>query len=209
MEKNESSFSFWKNIVLVVVFFTVTPITVIASLLSLFSIADVHATGISDDLQVENVIKTPSAGARVYASIPSIFPTVSDGIETSDARPQLIRQYLTFYNSPLEPHAEYIVEVADKYGLDFRLITAIAQQESNLCKVIPPNTFNCWGWGIHSEGTLGFESYEQGIETVSMGIKTEYIDKGYIGIEDIMGKYTPLSKGSWAFGVNQFMGQME
>ena len=104
--------------------------------------------------------------------------------------------------------AEFIVATSDKYGLDFRLTTAIAQQESNLCKYIPSGSYNCWGWGIHSRGTLGFASYDEGIDIVSRGIKSEYIDKGYVEPLDIMSKYTPLSNGSWAEGVTKFLSDM-
>ena len=93
--------------------------------------------------------------------------------------------------------------------MDFRLLVAIAQQESNLCKKIPEGTHNCWGWGIHSKGTLGFDSYPEAIETVSQGIRRDYLNKGYTTPEEIMKKYTPSSPGTWAFGVNKFLGQME
>jgi hypothetical protein len=109
----------------------------------------------------------------------------------------------------LEPYAPSIVDTADKYGLDFRLTTAIAQQESNLCKKIPPESNNCWGWGIHSQGTLGFSSFQEGIENVSKGLREEYLDKGFRTTEEIMSKYTPLSPGSWAEGVNKFMAEMQ
>jgi len=83
------------------------------------------------------------------------------------------------------------------------------RKESNLCKIIPPETYNCWGWGIHSKGTLGFSSFEEGIETVSQGLKKTTSTKDFRTIEEIMSKYTPLSNGSWAEGVNQFMQEME
>lgn len=148
-------------------------------------------------------------GVQVYAALPSKVPSISTEIGTEDARIEMVRQYLYRYNSPLAPFAYQIVESADRYGLDYRLTTAIAQQESNLCKVIPPESFNCWGWGIHSMGTMGFTSYAKGVETVSKGLKTKYIDEGYKTIEEIMGKYTPLSKGSWANGVLTFMNEMQ
>lgn len=149
------------------------------------------------------------SGVQVFASLPSNFPSISGEVLSADARAELIREYLQYYSSPLEPFADSIVSIADKYGVDYRLTTAIAQQESNLCKKIPEGTYNCWGWGIHSEGTLGFASYIDGLETVTRGLKMEYIDKGYTSIEEIMSKYTPLSQGSWAYGVNKFMNQLE
>ena len=190
-------FSFWKNLFLVVVFFTVTPITLGISLFSLIS------------LKTSDVVKESFSGARIYASLPTEFPTIGGEVGSTDARSEIIRQYLEFYKSPLLPHAEFLVQTADKYSLDFRLLTAIAQQESNLCKIIPPDSYNCWGWGIHSEGTLGFTSFEEGIETVSKGLREKYLNKGYTTTEEIMSKYTPQSNGSWARGVNQFLAEME
>lgn len=197
---NESSFSFWKNLFFIIVFFTITPITLGISLFSIFSL---------DKNEPVKLDSTSKSGIRVYASLPKEFPTVLGVATASDARVELVRQYLERYNSPLVNYSSFIVEKADEYGIDFKLIPAIAQQESNLCKVIPPDTFNCWGWGIHSKGTLGFNSYEEAIETVTLGLKKEYIDKGYVTPEEIMGKYTPLSDGSWAEGVNQFIEKME
>jgi hypothetical protein len=196
-------FGFWKNLVLIVVFFVITPVALGVSLFSLFSLENTKKP------EVLGVYTENNKGVRVYASLPSEFPSVSGIATSNDARPEILRNYLIRYNSQLEPYSKYLVEIADKYNLDFRLLPAIAQQESNLCKFIPPGGYNCWGWGIHSEGTLGFDSFEEAIETVAYGLKNEYINKGYETPEEIMSKYTPLSNGSWARGVTQFMSEME
>lgn len=199
----QSIFSFWKNMVLIMVFFAITPITLGVSLFALLTVQANEKTNL-----VEN--QTSPRGVRVYASLPNQFPSVSTHLEFADARPKLIRQYLLRYNSPLVGLEEYMVTKADEYGLDYRLIPAIAQQESNLCKIYPPQTFNCWGWGIHSRGTLGFNSYEEAIDAVMKGLKKEYIDKGLTTPDTIWKKYTPSSPdGAWAKGVNQFMSAME
>ncbi len=206
--QEESSFSFWKALIFACLFFFITPVALGASLFSLASLSESKEPQNIIEEADYNLISAPKSGAKVFASLPSSFPTVSGVVAASDARAELIRQYLESYNSPLEPHADYLIEKADAYGLDYRLLTAIAQQESNLCKKIPPLSYNCWGWGIHSRGSLGFSSFEEGIDIVSQGIKENYIDKGYTSIEEIMSKYTPLSNGSWAFGVNKFMGDI-
>ncbi len=198
------SFSFWKNFVLVVFFFTLTPIVLGTSLFSLISLKK-----ISQKESPVHIAGQLTSGVRVFASLPAQIPSVAGAATSADARVEIIRGYLKDYRSPLEPLAEYIVQTSDKYGLDFRLTTAIAQQESNLCKFIPPGGHNCWGWGIHSQGTLGFSSYEEALDTVSKGLKQNYIDQGYITPEEIMSKYTPLSNGSWALGVNKFLADME
>jgi len=149
-------------------------------------------------------------GVKVFASLPANKPTIQGEIVSADARVEIVRQYLDYYNSPLEPLADRLVFYADKYDLDFRLTTAIAQQESNLCKKIPAGSNNCWGWGIHSQGTLGFDSFEEGIATVSQGIREDYVDLGYVSVEEIMSKWVPHSpEGAWAHGVETFMGQMQ
>lgn len=199
--KEDNSFSFWKNLTLLVIFFTITPLTIGISLFSIFSLKD------TAQIKIQDAERT---GVKVYASLPKEFPSVSANIETADARPQIIRNYFKRYSSPLLGLEEYIVKKADEYSLDFRLIPAIAQQESNLCKIIPPKTYNCWGWGIHSRGTLGFDSYEEAIDAVMFGLKSEYIDKGLTTPDTIWTKYTPSSPdGAWAKGVNQFMSEME
>lgn len=204
----EDSFSFWKNIILITFFFVVTPIVLGTSLFSLISLSKLtnekELSFYSKELAVY-----PRSGARVFASLPTNLPSIGGVATVSDARVELVRQYLEYWSSPLEPLAGLAVQTADKYDLDYRLITAIAQQESNLCKIIPPGSNNCWGWGIHSEGTLGFDSFEEGIETVSRGLREEYFNKGYETFEEIMTKYTPLSNGSWAAGVTKFMSEME
>lgn len=196
----------WRNLLLGIIFFTVTPITLAVSLFSLISLRK-NQNRLSALSQ--NYVRSTQTGVRVFASLPSSFPTISGEAQVQDARAEIVREYLSSYNSPLLPFADLIVATADKYGLDFRLITAIAQKESNLCKIIPPRSNNCWGWGIHSQGTLTFPSYEIGIEEVSRGLKEEYLDKGLKTADEIMTKYTPLSNGSWAYGVKTFMDEMQ
>jgi LysM repeat protein len=202
-----------RGIAFIIVFFTLTPIALITSIFALITVSSPTQTEQPGQVLAAshgiNLINSPKNGVSVYASLPNSSPTIESQPVISDARAFIIDDYLSFYNSPLEPYSNYIVETADKYGLDFRLITAIAQQESNLCKKIPADSYNCWGWGIHSEGTLHFDSYKNGIETVSAGIRRDYINKGYLTVEDIMSKYTPSSPGSWASGVNTFMEEMQ
>lgn len=131
---------------------------------------------------------------------------------TEDARHLIVANFLKRYNSPLKP-AEYygkvFVEIADKYEIDFRLLPAIMMQESNLCKKIPEGSYNCLGFGIHSQGTLTFNNYEEGFDRAAKELKQFYIDQGRLTPEDIMKKYTPHSDGSWADSVNQFMAEMK
>jgi len=136
---------------------------------------------------------------------------MSTTVQAADAREVLLANFLERYSSPLQPYDEYahkIVAISDKYGIDFRLLPAIAMQESNLCKVIPPETYNCLGFGIHKKGTLGFDSYEAAFDRAGREIKANYIDRGLVTPNQIMRKYTPSSTGSWGDSVNQWMSEM-
>ncbi len=202
----EENVAFWKNLILVSIFFLVTPLTIG---LSLFSLVSIQKSALADQTPTESIVLHPQSGVKVFASLPMNIPSVSGSPQAADARSEIIKQYLEYYNSPLVPLSGFIVQKADEYGIDFRLTTAIAQQESNLCKIIPPGSYNCWGWGITGESTLGFNSYAEGIDTVSKGLRIGYIDKGYKTVEQIMSIYTPASNGSWAKGVNEFMTAMQ
>ena len=196
-----------KKLVYLLTFLTVTPLPIAASFVSLISLG--QETPLLTSVPQKTLIEAPQFGVEVFAALPSHAPSLSTTPVPADARIEMVRQYLARYRSPLEPFSPLLVAVSDYNGIDYRLLVAIAQQESNLCKKIPPQTYNCWGWGIHSEGTLGFRDYPTAIQTVAQGIREEYIDKGYDTVEKIMAKYTPLSEGSWAAGVNQFLAEME
>ncbi|MBP7967684.1 hypothetical protein KAZ66_05450 [Candidatus Woesebacteria bacterium] len=126
-----------------------------------------------------------------------------------DKRVAILKAFFRRHDSPLYEHAEYVVKVSDENGLDYRLIPAISMQESGACKVIPINSYNCWGWGIYGNTVTRFSSYPEALDTVARGLKKYYIDKGLRTPEEIMRKYNPSSNGSWAFGVNTFIDVLE
>lgn len=192
-------------------FFIAAPVTLATSLFALQVVEGHKTVEVAAQPKHEEAlaIAEPRYGAQVFASLPDPIDTVEGSVTASDARVEIIRQYLEQYNSPLLPYAQDLVATSDRYGLDFKLLVAIAQQESNLCKKAPSGTYNCWGWGIHSKGTLGFGNYVEAIDTVGRGLREDYFDKGYVTLEQIMTKYTPNSSGSWAFGVEQFLNEME
>ncbi len=144
-------------------------------------------------------------------SIDSELNGVKSIVETEDARATLVSSFLERHNSPLKPYSYYghvFVTLADKHDFDFRLLPAIAMQESNLCKHIPPGSYNCLGFGIHERGTLEFESFDANFARAARELKMFYIDEGLTTPQQIMTKYTPGSNGSWADSVNQWMTEM-
>jgi hypothetical protein len=134
---------------------------------------------------------------------------IDNKVVTDDARPLLIKRYLEKYKSTLVPYADLIFKLSETYGFPYYWIVAIGQQESNLCKKIPENSFNCWGYGINSAGTLRFDNYELALKSYAEYLKRAYFDKGLNTPELIMKKYCPHSNGSWAFGVQHFIDEIE
>lgn len=197
-----------KKAAYLITFFTITPLTILISTLSLLVLAKGNEPA-PQVLSAQTLLDSPKFGVQVYAALPPPQQIISASAVSEDARVEIVRQYLEKYNSPLLPFAELLVSASDQHNLDFRLLTAIAQQESNLCKKSPGGTHNCWGWGIHNKGTLGFPDYPTAIQTVAQGIKEDYLDRGYDTVDEMMAKYTPLSNGSWAAGVTQFLLEME
>ncbi|MBI4226152.1 hypothetical protein HY612_03505 [Candidatus Roizmanbacteria bacterium] len=144
-----------------------------------------------------------------YSNAPFASTPFETEAKVSDARPANLKAFFRKHGSPLYDYADLIVEESDKNGFDYRLLPAIAMQESTLCRAIPFNSHNCWGWGIYGNIVTQFSSYEEAIKTVATGLKKEYLDKGLTTATKIMQKYTPSSNGSWAFAVNDVLRVLE
>ena len=140
---------------------------------------------------------------------PASYGSYQTNVQLSDNRIANLKSFFRKYNSPLFDYAEHIVKISDKYKFDYRLLPAIAMQESNLCKFTPDDSHNCWGWGIYGTTVTKFDSYDEGIEVVAKGLKDHYLDNGLVTATAIMEKYTPSSQGSWARGVNTFLRMLE
>lgn len=144
-----------------------------------------------------------------FAALPSLGNSFEDKIVAKDARIEIVKQFFNKYQSPLEPFAGNIVEAADAYNLDFRLLPAIAMQESNLCKKAPERSHNCWGFGIYGGKVTRFDNYPDAINTITKTLSREYKDKGLDTPQEIVKKYTPSDNGKWLSAVTLFMSYLQ
>ncbi|MBI1862956.1 hypothetical protein HYS00_02450 [Candidatus Microgenomates bacterium] len=152
----------------------------------------------------------PANDQFAQSAKPEAAGEIQEQVDIADSRVANLKRFLRRYNSPLYEHAEFIVQTADKNNMDYRLLPAIAMQESGLCAKIPVNSHNCWGWGIYGNTITRFADYEEAIDTVSRGLKKYYIDRGPVTASQIMSKYNPGSPGgSWANSVNRFIDALE
>lgn len=195
-----------RKFLLVVFWFPATITTLILALFSFHLVSNIKAGDILLSQQAKELASKNQY--EFYAALPQVLGTFTTAVQAADARPELMRQYLKKYKSPLLPYADYIVETSDKYGLDFRLIVAIAQCESNVCKRIPSGSYNCWGFG---NAESRFTSWEHALNFVAQTLKEDYLDQGLTTPELMMPKYVPPSVakgGPWARCVNQFMNEL-
>jgi len=144
-----------------------------------------------------------------YAALPPSDEAFSATIGEEDSQTEIVRQFLEKHNSPLEPYAPDLVAAAKRYELDFRLLPAIAMQESNLCKKTPVNSNNCWGWGIYGGKVTRFSNYPEAIETISKTLSTKYRDRGLVTPYEIGKMYNPSNTNNWAEKVSHFMAELE
>jgi len=153
-----------------------------------------------------NVLLSPIDDYKSQAT----FPKFATELKTDDARPVIVNNFLSKHSSPMSGLGGTFILVADKYGIDWRLLPAIAFQESNLGKKVPRGSHNAFGWAVFTGENSGvsFVSWEEAIETVASGIKERYVSQGLTTPEAIMTKYTPNNNGSWAFGVRFAMQEM-
>lgn len=174
-----------------IVFFIL--ITILLS--SLFSSEELYKTLIYDS----------NSQKPKYQALPEKTREILAQTSVQDGRVIALQKFFAQYKSPLEPHAQLIVELADKYNLDYRLLPAIAMKESTLCQKIPKDSHNCWGYGIYGGKVKRFKNYEEAITTVSKGLGTRYVELGLVDPQQIMAKYNPVSTGSWAETVSFVM----
>ncbi|MDP2585752.1 MAG: hypothetical protein Q8P29_02640 [Candidatus Levybacteria bacterium] len=191
-----------RKVILSTSFFLLTPILLFVSI--------IYFLFLSYDSKSHNGLISQNPNRQVaFAALPSAENVLGDSIVFNDARIEMVRQFFAKYSSPLEPYAQNIVADADKYGLDYRLLPAIAMQESNLCKKIITDSYNCWGFGIYGKKVTRFESFPEAIDTVTKTIATNYVAGGLDTPEEIMKKYTPSNNGDWAYSVNYFMNLLQ
>ena len=136
-------------------------------------------------------------------SVSLLEPEIQERVR--DMRIDVLKAFFTRYESPLAKYAAEIVDNADKYGLDYRLLPAIAMQESTLCLKAPKDSNNCWGFGIYGKNKTAFPSYSEAIIAISKTIANDYHARGLVEPIQIMSKYTPSNDGEWAANVSYVM----
>lgn len=176
-------------------FAIVPPLVLVLGLLLLNNSAHIRTSNISESLNdLPQEPQNNITGQVLSAQI-------------NDIRPYMVSKFLK--STPLEPYSDFIVKASDEYGLDYRLIPAIAMKESQGGLAVNQSTHNAWGFG---NGKTTFDSWESAITKVAQTLKKGYIDKGLTTPEEIMAVYAPpqlTTGGKWAKDIHRFFSQIE
>ena len=127
------------------------------------------------------------------------------GFNQPDMRVKKLAGFLEFYHSPLAGLAAHLVESADKYQIDWRLVPAITGVESTFGKFIPANSYNAYGW---NNGLYKFGSWEESITHVTKTLAEKYVARGLDTPWKIAPVYAPPSK-TWAGNVAFFIKKLD
>lgn len=152
---------------------------------------------------------------RIAASSYGTEQVLGASVLAGDARALLLTKFLEEHESPIAEYAEYIVDRAEHYGIDYRLVPAIAMCESNVGKRMPSkDSHNAWGISVETGEISGakFPNWLYAIDWVSRYLKEKYFARGITELVDIGAIYAPPSVAngnSWANCVDHFMTEIQ
>lgn len=189
-----------RKLAILISFFAGTPLLILASFIYLSYLNSHQSSG--------KVLGASITGIA-YAALPPAENTIQPQIVEEESKQEIIRQFFAKYKSPLEEYAGDIIAASERYDIDYRLLPAIAMQESNLCRRIIPDSYNCWGWGIYGSKVTKFSNYPEAIETITRTLSTKYRDKGLVTASEIAKLYNPRNTNNWAENVTSFMDQLK
>lgn len=158
---------------------------------------------------IDDKIPTQIAQANQNTVLPTNEEDINENVPTEsvstqkviDKRVIQIKKYLSKRNSPLAGYAQDFVDAADKYKIDYRLVSAISIIESGGGKTTF-KPYNAWGWS-----KSGFANWKEGIYTVSKGLG-KYYRNGLTTPKLISKFYCPPSADSWASKVQHVMNEI-
>jgi hypothetical protein len=154
--------------------------------------------------------------SEIFSSLPQPAPAIESKVISQEAKNQIIKNYLIKYEAPLvlQNEVDYLVQRANEYQVDPRLIVAIARKESTFCKNIaklPDGTSsnNCGGLGIYGGTVQHFDSIHDWIDAEIRFMADAYIEHGVTDTCEIEKTHTPPAKGVWCAAINYYISEMQ
>ena len=131
----------------------------------------------------ESPIITNSEQRIIQTSFDANFTKIKEPIKPRDPKAIVLENYLHTQISPLAKQSDLIVDLSKLYGVDYKMVVAIAGLESGYCA---ENSFsnNCWGFGTYSWGSMDIAVKEY-MRLMNKG----YFSKGLRSIAEIAPMY--------------------
>ena len=181
-------------------------IAIIAIFFTFSFISNIYYYSIGREISENNSGSNSIVYANEYSDIEQVnveeievtVKTISPEEVAYNSKVSKIKKYLSSRDAPLAKYSEEFVKAADYYDIDYRLVAAISIIESSGGKhTFKP--YNAWGWG-----KSGFDSWKDGIWTVSKGLG-KYYSLGMTTPQSIAPNYCPPSADKWASKVSYIM----
>jgi murein DD-endopeptidase MepM/ murein hydrolase activator NlpD len=126
--------------------------------------------------------------------------------------PALLNQFLAAEGSPLAGRGRIFTKKSRKYGIDPRLLVAIAGAETSLMKdpnAAPMSEHNAWGMGPGLE----YGSWAKGADATARNLAYNYFGQGLNTIDEISSKWAPVGAANdpnhvnenWSQNVSDYM----
>lgn len=189
---------------LLLLFLIWLPLTIFLLIFSLFQLNNYQLFYLED-----KTLGYTIEAKDIYAYIYDENHPKPEIVNDQDIRHLVLKKFFSEYKSPLEFYVDDIIYQSDLYGLDYTLIPAIAMQESGGCKVIPVDSYNCWGFGIYGNKKVMFSGFDEAVGKVAKTIKEAYIKRGLTNATLLEDRWTPSSRGQWSYSVNYFIGKIK
>ena len=155
----------------------------------------------------ERAASTAEAGtlvSSVGSAADAALAAPAAGSVGASAPAALLDAYLARKGSPMAGQGAAFVASGQRWQVDPRLVVAIAGAESNFGQVTcGPN--NAWGWSCPND-PADFLTWAAGIDTVTRGLRTYYLDEGRTSVELIHQKYCPVGAANDPTGLNASWG---
>lgn len=171
-----------------------------AALVTIVLTAIVISPTISNFSGKSSAEKTPQSFATQKSQIDTISISI---IAAKDNRAGRLAAYFAKKKSPFKPYAQNFIDVADKYNLDWTLLPAIANLESQLGLQMPAGSYNPYGW---NNGKYRFSSFQNANEIVAKGIRTRYAPTGAVTPFRIGKMYA--ASPTWAVRVARYQAEI-
>lgn len=117
-----------------------------------------------------------------------------------------LTRFLESYNSPMTPYAETIVRKAEECGGDYRVLAAIAGNESGFGR-IPYRLYNPYGY----LNNVTYSGWEEALDVLSCRISNEFLDPCDNNLRCIIRRYggPETDQEKWIRNVTFFINQLD